>query len=362
MVIAATAYVPVLKWRQGEYQALWRLNDAQKARIVPLIEMTPPDFDFEQWQPKKTIDEHLGKFAGRFKQKWGEHPALLDAGLLDPAARMIGGTHPLLWLMQQVRPNGAHLIPVTSFERDPDYQSAVRIAQAVDGHGVTLRCGLEDVADPDFADNVQALAETLEMKVSELDIVIDLKSPNFEPFDGLAMLLSNILSASPVFQVARSLTIVATAFPPSMAEVTGPIQFISRREWLLYKALKGLLVAAGTRCPAFGDYAIATPELPQGDMRLLKPSATVRYAVNDGWIIAKGLNVRNNGFEQYRGCCGAVTGSVSYLGAGFSPGSKYIECCRSGVAATGNLSTWRWVGTNHHMTKVVHDLANFHGS
>ena len=102
-MINVTDYVPVLKWRQGEYQALWRLDDAQKARIVPLIEVTPPDFDFEQWQPKKTIDGHLKKFAARFKQKWGERPALLDAGLLDPAARMIGGTHPLLWLVDQVR-------------------------------------------------------------------------------------------------------------------------------------------------------------------------------------------------------------------------------------------------------------------
>lgn len=360
MVITATDYVPVLKWRQGEYQALLRLKDAQKARIVPLIEVTPPDFDFELWQPKKTIDEHLEKFADRFKSKWGERPALLDAGLLDPAARMIGGTHPLLWLMNQVRPNDGNLIPVTSFERDADYQSAVRFAHAVDGHGAALRCSLEDTADADFADNIEALAEMLELEASDLDIVIDLKSPNFEPLDGLATLLSSVLSASPAFQAARSLTIVATAFPPSMAEVTRPIQFISRWEWLLYKALMGLL-AADTRRPAFGDYAIASPELPQGDMRLLKPSATVRYTVDDGWIIAKGLTVRDHGFEQYRGCCGAVTGAASYLGAGFSPGSEYIERCRSGAAATGNLSTWRWVGTNHHMTKVVHDLASFHG-
>jgi hypothetical protein len=191
--------------------------------------------------------------------------------------------------------------------------------------------------------------------------VIDLKSPNFEPLNGLATLLSNVLSVSPAFQAARSLTLVATAFPPSMTEVTGPIQFIRRQEWLLYKSLMGLL-AAGTRHPSFGDYAIASPGLPQGDMRLLKPSATVRYAVNDGWIIVKGSNVRDNGFEQYRGCCGAVTACASYLGPGFSPGSEYIERCRAGVEPTGNLSTWRWVGTNHHMTKVVHDLASFHGS
>jgi hypothetical protein len=360
MAITATDYVPVLKWRQGEYQALWRLNDAQKARIVPLIEVTPPDFDFEEWQPKKTIDEHLKKFANRLKQKWGERPALIDAGLLHPATRMIGGTHPVSWLMDQVRPHGAYLIPVTEFERDDEYQDAVRMAHAVDGHGAALRCSLEDAAEFGFADNVEALAERLELDVSDFDIVIDLKSPNFEPLDGLAALLLSVLSASPAFQVARSLTIVATAFPPSMAEVKGPIQFVSRREWLLYKVLIGIL-PLGARRPTFGDYAIASPELPQGDMRLLKPSATVRYAVDDGWIIAKGSNVRDNGYEQYRGCCGAVTRDASYLGAGFSPGSDYIERCQSGAAKTGNLTTWRWVGTNHHIAKVVHDLASFHG-
>ena len=104
-----TYYVPVVKWRQGEYQALSRLEDARKARIVPLIEVTPPDFDFEQWKPKKTIDAHFEKFASRFKEKWGERPALLDAGLLDPAARMTGGIHPLSWLMEQACPNGVTL-------------------------------------------------------------------------------------------------------------------------------------------------------------------------------------------------------------------------------------------------------------
>ena len=76
------------------------------------------------------------------------------------------------------------------------------------------------------------------------------------------------------------------------------------------------LLAAGTRSPAFGDYAIASPELPQGDMRLLKPSATVRYTVNDGWIIAKGLNVRDNGFEQISGVAAERDGGGNLISAG----------------------------------------------
>lgn len=354
-------YVPVLKWRQGEYQALFRMCDPYRARIMPLIEITPPDFDFELWQPKKTIDEHLEKFAPRLKQKWGTRSAFLDTGLLEPTARMQGNVHPLFWLMDQVRADGAQLVPVTGLERDSAYQLAVRTAHHFDGCGAALRCSLEDVADPDFTSNVETLLDTLGMEPDELDVIIDLKSPNFEPLGALAQLLASLLQASPVFAGARSVIIIATAFPASMAGVaSGPVQVLRRHEWLLYKALIPLL-PAGMERPSFGDYGIASHELPKGDMRLLKPSATVRYTINDAWMVAKGVNIRDNGFGQYRGCCGQVALSASYLGANFSPGSAYIEQCRNGQASTGNLSTWRWVGTNHHMTKVVHDLASFHG-
>jgi hypothetical protein len=353
-------YVPVLKWRQGEYQALMRLRADKKNPVVPLIEITPPDFDFELQLPKKTIDEHLAEFAARLEKKWEGRPALLDTGLLSPDVRMDDGLHPLLWLMDQVRPRGGYLIPVTGLDRDAACQNAVRIANATDGRGVALRCSLEDAGDPAFADNVETLLEQLEIEIDALDIIVDLKSPNFQPIDGLAQLLAAILSGSTAFEAARSVTIVATSFPASMGEVTGPIQFLHRYEWLLYKALMPLL-QPGQRRPGFGDYCIAAPDLAQGDMRLLKPSATVRYTTNDGWVVAKGPNVRDNGFEQYRTRCGSVTESGHYLGSGFSPGSEYIDQCRSGVAKTGNLTTWRWVGTNHHISKVVHDLASLHG-
>ena len=91
-------YVPVLKWRQGEYQALLKLRTGQKDKIVPLLEITPPEFDFEIGKPAKSLDDHLRKFGPRLETKWGTRLALVDAGLIDPAARLIGGRHPLTGL------------------------------------------------------------------------------------------------------------------------------------------------------------------------------------------------------------------------------------------------------------------------
>lgn len=46
---------------------------------------------------------------------------------------------------------------------------------------------------------------------------------------------------------------------------------------------------------------------------------------------------------------------------GYSAGSDYVRGCHAHTVSTGNLTTWRWVGTNHHIAKVVDDLASLFG-
>src|SRR5580692_7823054 len=103
MSITVLDYVPVLKWRQGEYQALLRLDDVHRQHVVPLIEVTPPEFDFEEGKVKKTLEKQLEPFARRLKAKWGSQPAFLETVLLEPTARMPGGVHPLTYLLDGAR-------------------------------------------------------------------------------------------------------------------------------------------------------------------------------------------------------------------------------------------------------------------
>ena len=357
MPITHTDYVPILKWRQGEYQALWRLADATKDRTVPLIEITPPDFDFETWTPAKSIDEHLTPFATRLQKKWGPRLALLDCGLLDATATMQGGKHPMMYLCEQAFVQNATIVPVVRLSNDSAYRAAVGTAQAMMLTGIALRCSLDEAMDiPTFDAGVATLLNQLGVALADCDVILDLEAPSWDPEHVLVGIVSAALKGSSTMAGARSLTLAGTSFPASMKDVTGPLQFWPRREWAFYQAVLASL-SADDRTPGFGDYAIAGHGFAQGDMRLLKPAATIRYTCDDGWIIAKGTNVRDNGFGQYRGCSGNVTSSPRYLGANYSPGSTYIDACRNGSASTGNLSTWRWVGSNHHITKVVNDLA-----
>jgi hypothetical protein len=344
----------------GEYQALLRLSDAQKERVVPLIEVTKPDFDFETQQPKKTVDEHFEKFAARLHQKWGDRRALLDAGLLEPSVRMANGVHPVIFLHSQAASKGCHPVPVTALGRDAQYQAAVRAVDQRFKTGAALRLKLEEILDPDFEVNVTSLLQVLGCELSTTDIVLDLEDPNFDPIANLVALVTLALSSSAFFQSARSLTIAGTSFPDSMGKVQSGAEIWPRREWELYN----LLISQPNpqfRIPAFGDYTSSHNSLFEGDMRLIKPSATIRYAIHDAWLIVKGNNVRDYGFAQYRGLCSAILSSGHFLGAAFSEGSKYIYDCSNNNEGTGSMTTWKRVGVGQHIAKAVSDLASVYG-
>jgi hypothetical protein len=360
MPITVLDYVPVLKWRQGEYQALFRLDDVHRRRVVPLIEVTPPEWDFEEGRAKKTLVQQLAPFARRLKVKWGAQPAFLDTHRLKSTERMPGGGHPLTYLLDSAREDGAQLIPVTGLERDLAHYNAVATAALVDGLGIAVRCSLDEIADPDFPTAFTRSVGQLGVYADDVDLIIDLAAKNYEPLDDLAALVLALLQSDPIYDGVRSLIIIGTSFPMSMGDIKPPGQIVPRMEWKLYKQLVAGL-PEGFEPPSFGDYAISSADIPAGDMRLLKPAASVRYTIDDAWLITKGSNVRDNGFEQFRDRCGDVVNSGKAFPPGYSPGSDYVRGCHGKTEKTGNLTTWRWVGTNHHITKVVDDLASLFG-
>lgn len=361
MTMTPQHYMPLLRWRMGEYQALEKLGDAQKDRIVPLIEVLPPDYDFEQRRPKKDIDDQLKTFGDKLKKKWDSRPALLDGAQLPAATRMADGRHPMTYLFDEARQLGTSLTPVLTLESDAAYRDAVRMIDALDLRGAGLRCTLEEALDPDFDDAVGALLQALEINVDSLDLILDLKTPAFDPQDSLVAVLIATLTGAAIFSQARSVTILATSFPDSMTTLKLPIQFVPRREWVLYKALLASL-AQEVRRPGFGDYGVAAITFAQGDMRFMRGSPNVRYAVDDGWLVAKAKREKGGSNLPYPGLCAAITASGQYKGPGFSAGSAYIEGCSTGVQKRGNPTVWKWVATNHHITKVVDDLATLPGA
>jgi Beta protein len=355
-------YVPCLRWKLGEYQALLRSSSHTKGSITPLIEIAEIGWDFEDQMNSKTMDEHLKKVAKRIEQKWGKSPCFVDLRLLDKNERMANGHHPVKFVFDGLRGHGCYAVPVVGMDSDKAYRRAVRDVSRLDSAGVCLRLELEVMARKNLKATLDSLLKELHANVTSLDLVVDLGAPSFCPLTGLSKAVLAAIKRLPYLNQWRTFTLIGTSFPASMGSVKQNTQLLDRSEWLLYKVLIPDLKKARLRLPTFGDYAINHPSVPKLDMRMVKPAATIRYTTDDAWFIVKGSNVRGEkGFGQYKTHCETLLNSGVYLGAGFSEGDKYIEHCASG-GSTGNLTTWRWVGTNHHIVKVIRDVASFYGS
>ena len=361
--MSVSRYVPCLRWKKGEYRAVSFLSQKAKAAILPLIEIAEMGFDFETRENSKTIDEHLSKIAERVRKNWGSAACMLDFRLLDSRLRMENGNHPLVQVFGQLKSVGAKAIPVVSVSSDAKFLSATRKIAADDKLGACLRVGIEQAASRDLKSRVDSLLGGIGLEIGRCDLVLDLGAPTFEPLDDFAGLVEALVSSLPYLTRWRSLAILGSSFPSTLAGVPPGLTLLPRNEWRLFRLLLSRGFIGKARMPDFGDYSVNHPDVLKGDMRLLKPAAAIRYTLSDSWLIAKGTNLRVAGaYAQFFALSAQIVGSRHYSGPDYSAGDKRIKECASRLVGPGNLTTWRFVGTNHHLEKVVRDLASQPGT
>lgn len=355
-------YIPCLKWKQGEYLALSQLTSATKYAFMPLIEVPEIGWDFEKETESKTIDEHLTPFAKRLHDKWGMRSCFVDLNLIGPHERMVGGIHPVRFVFQTLRDRLCSAIPVTGLDRDDAYHKEIKSVLTHDKFGVCLRIKIEQAARGSFKDDLVSLLSRLKVKPEICDLILDLDAPNFIPLEGFSKVIQAVVNSFLYLNDWRTFSILGTSFPETMAGIKEGGEIIPRHEWLLYKILVTNFHEAGLRLPTFGDYAISHPKIIDMDMRIVKPNATIKFTINDGWYIVKGYNVRDYGFEQFHRLSQQILASRYYRYSISSWGKEYIRKCANRKAKRGNLTKWVQVGTNHHIEKVVQDIANFYAS
>lgn len=350
-------YVPILKGRSGEYGALEMLPSDLKGLLLPIIEIPPIPWNHSTKMPGKTVDKHLQKVGANIERAWGPNrPILLDFTWIENGQRMADGTHPATYVFAAVRARGVQALPVTGLLRDHEYQEAYRDAIHRDGRGFCLRLQKEDFDDVDNLDTeVARLLSYFGSREREVDLILDLRF-----IDGRTQIedVVAMIDALPKLNQWRSFALCGTAFPADLMGIP-PLATTSipRTEWTLWTEI--VSTRSLRRSPSFGDYAIANPQPSEVDPRVMRPSASIRYTTAKTWVILKGQNLRGHGFGQFHQVSGTLARAPQYSGSNFSWGDCYISDCASHLVGTGSLTTWRKVGTSHHLTFVLQQLANF---
>ena len=221
------------------------------------------------------------------------------------------------------------------------------------GLGVIVR--LEDLMRQDVRARVLDLADEVGGLSEETDVLIDMGGPAYEPYDvfanGLVLAFRNLVPADSF----RNLVLIGTAYPKSLGAVKLGSDEIPRHDWLFYRALLQRL-PAGMR--TYGDHTIVHPSFKAVDMRALNPAGKVLYTKSNAWGTRKGGSFRNDSAQMHGHCFEILSDpSFEFRGANFSYGDAYIAACATGAEGPSNHTRWKEVGINHHITRVVDDLA-----
>lgn len=239
MNLTRDMYVPAIRWRQGEYQALFRLAPSAKDRVVPYVTVPEIEFDFEEWRPKKTVQEHVHPFAARFKAKWGQRPAWIAVHPSIADQSMDDGRDILTYVFDALRAFRAMAVPAIPLDANPATVARVRAIARSDGQGVAISVRLEDLMKPSPRVRLEVLAAALNVGLDEVDLIVDLGAPNFEPYDAFAGALIAAMGRLGDLDSFRNFVLVGTAIPETFKDVAKGADQLTRHDWLFYCSLIG---------------------------------------------------------------------------------------------------------------------------
>jgi hypothetical protein len=338
-------YVPILKGKRAEFPALGSLKS--KAGITPLIEAIPSG------EPQQTPRRMAGQWSNNLRY-------FIDLLFLDdiddtdvPAA----GTHPVRICFAEVDNLGQTAVPVTGLSRSRGYQSAIQQVVAQQNLGLVLRLTPDDFEDADeTGEALEAFPGFFGLEPEQIDLLLDIGSVVSISAGIVTQMHRANIDLIPKLDRWRTLTVASSAFPLSLA----PLQ---RSQWnpsprIDWRGWRQLVTGSRrpSRLPAFGDYAIAHPELPpEGRATIL---AQLRYATAESWIIWKGRNAIKEGYDQFFAICADLVARPEYRGGTFSWGDAEIAQKATSVGSSGSAETWRRIGTNHHIEMVLDQIAN----
>lgn len=131
-------YMPILKWRLGEYQALLRLKGETKSSVLPLIVIPPVEFDFEDQRPKKSVSEHIEPFPKRFATKWGDSKALIDLHESLHSTEISDSCLVIEYIFNELRNNSEdhNAVPVLRLNMTKEFYDAAKKIISTDQKGL----------------------------------------------------------------------------------------------------------------------------------------------------------------------------------------------------------------------------------
>jgi len=353
-------YVPILKWKRAEQNALKVLEGNYKKYITPLLQFVMPKG--KQNEQRQDIiakfEQQLVKIPERIIEVWGKMPVFIDVSLLFTVPLKVKSLAAISDLGNNL---GGVFIPTIHLnDEQPLKDIAYKLAKE-NKTGLCLR-----LICPDFIDlekmnkDISNMLSVSGLNESDIDIIVDIKETDADS----NKCSKYIEKSQDILNLTkwRTFSFASGSFPEGLSAFKlDEENLIVRIDWRSWKEY-----VTGTklkRKPSFSDYTIQHPIYNEAT-QFYHPTTSIKYTLENEWLILKGKKHR---FEMYLGSAKLLSKDRRFYGENFSYGDKYIltkarHCDEylknKKVGGTGSTETWITAGINHHLALVANQVSN----
>lgn len=367
-------YVPILRWKTAEKEALKELAVKDKLMITPLLELIMPARKrLKKGEELKTPQEYKAQSIEKLKvslpdlpkeilKYWGDAPIFVDLNLLvDRELQKWGYTE----IMGKGLIAGSRIIPVLRLKENTDLEGAVIKLVKQYQAGVCLRILRSDLASSSMTASINEFLQKNGLEHEQVDLLIDfelVEGMSLDKYSEIAKSIQNI----PDLPKWRTFTVAGGAFPFDLSRLSPHGTYrITRSDWAYW--FSEIYSGMQKRKPAFADYTIQHPIYTEPNPEA-NPSASIRYTGESEWVIMRGealhkIDKDGNegpGHSQYPSHAQLLMSQPEYKGRDFSYGDEYIAEKGQDVDTpnTGSPRTWLRAGVNHHLALVANQISN----
>lgn len=336
-------YVPILKYKKGEQDALLNLAENIKDTIIPLIEIPISALNSTK---KKSIDYFWKdrKFFFYFTPEWyydditGNYDidnALKNDDFKSMCENRMG-------------------IPVVDLSY-LNITSAQKWRQFSD-NGIGIRVRNNEYAI--IESNLNPLFNSGYLDRQNTYLILDLQYCSADDLFAKTSVLKAAFSDLDCARDYRSIIISSVSFPKQLPPMeSNKIYRFQRIETEIYTLAQKLSNRFGFKY-TYSDYGPTDIEDVQFIVGM-SPNFKIKYTTFENYVYIKGLSIKRGGLDidKVQDICKILVDSSEFSGENYSWGdNKIYQLSQNALKSPGNLTNWVSYAMNHHITFISHQI------
>ncbi|GKX27838.1 hypothetical protein SH1V18_03180 [Vallitalea longa] len=338
-------YTPILKWKKGEQDALQKLSEEHRKKIIPLIEL------IDYIEPENFIETIKSCF---------NYPIYLDT--------IIAAEDDRDFLLSIIKNSNGLAYPVLYY--DDLHETIDKIYPLVKRIAVRLTLP-SDIEAPEYEDIFENIRDCKKKFADiEIDLIMDLqvietkREANIHMSE-LKMVLEEFCLKD--VKILNKILISCTSFPSKLSIKSGETKEFDRLDIKIFKKiynnkrfslLRDKLIYSDYGVTKFTDSEIDFSHLQYGILPKIK------YTTQDKYIVMKGKkdHKRNVMVVSCFDMSHTIVSANYYYGKEFSFGDNQIYCKahRLNGHGPGNNGQWVTIVANHHIVALIQQLSNLY--